>query len=201
VFLERIVQDSNEHVKGRIAKVVFNLDEVGISVWGEGKTRKVAVPSWMRREMINYRISRKVKRISVIARVSTGGESLNPYLFAAQDSISVREQLKKHGIQLGTDLVMTSNAKPYINTDVVCDDIPIVVDLNHAELWFLDTFNGYIAQLLMSNCSAHITSDLTDRLTEELVRVGTFELSRTQICFSIKFHYLVWECCNAAIAQ
>jgi hypothetical protein len=31
MFLERTVHDRNEHVQGRAAELVFNLDEVGIS--------------------------------------------------------------------------------------------------------------------------------------------------------------------------
>jgi hypothetical protein len=41
VFLDKTIQELNEHVKGCIAELVFNLDEVGISDWEDRKPRKV----------------------------------------------------------------------------------------------------------------------------------------------------------------
>jgi hypothetical protein len=57
----------------------------------------------------------------VIACVSAAGESLIPYITPLQDSPPVRAQLKKRGVRFGTDLIMKSNAKPYINAEIFLD--------------------------------------------------------------------------------
>jgi hypothetical protein len=64
---------------------------------------------------IQHGIFRKVKHVSMIVCISVAGESLTPYIMISQDSPSVREQLKKHGVRLGTDVIVKSNGKPYIN--------------------------------------------------------------------------------------
>jgi hypothetical protein len=103
VFLERTVQNLNEYAQGCTTELVFNLDEIGISDWEDRMARKVVASSRHecvdRRDMIHHGISRKVKHISVIACVSAAGESLTPYIITSQDSPSIRQQLKKHGVR------------------------------------------------------------------------------------------------------
>jgi hypothetical protein len=110
VFLERTVSNVNEDVQGCTAELVFNLDEVGISDWEDRKARKVVVSyrrpcATIRSQTIQYGISRKVKHISVIACVFAAGESLTSYILTSQDSPSVREQLKKHGVRFGLERI------------------------------------------------------------------------------------------------
>jgi hypothetical protein len=42
-FLERAVQNLNEHVEKQTSEWVCNLEEGGISDWEDGKTRKVVM--------------------------------------------------------------------------------------------------------------------------------------------------------------
>jgi hypothetical protein len=53
---------------------VFNLDETGISDWEDRKMKKAIIPSAMLGQTIHYEVSRNVKHISVIARLSAAGE-------------------------------------------------------------------------------------------------------------------------------
>jgi hypothetical protein len=117
MFLERTVHDLNEQVQGCVAELVFDLDEVGISDWENRKTKRVIVPATMVGQTIHHEISRTVKYISVIACVSTAGESLSPYIITSQASRPVREQLKKHGVRYGTDFVLRLNPKPDSNAE------------------------------------------------------------------------------------
>jgi hypothetical protein len=72
------VRDLNEHVQGCVSELVFNLGEVGISDWEDRKTRDVVAPGTMDGGPIHHAVSRNVKHISVIACLSTAGESLMP---------------------------------------------------------------------------------------------------------------------------
>jgi hypothetical protein len=40
-FLERIIQDLHDYIQGCVAELEFNLDELGISDWGDRKTKEV----------------------------------------------------------------------------------------------------------------------------------------------------------------
>jgi hypothetical protein len=82
-FPERTARDLNEHVQGCVSELVFNLDEVGISDWEDRETRKVVVPATLDGRPIHHAVSRNVKRISVIACVSTAEESLMPYIITS----------------------------------------------------------------------------------------------------------------------
>jgi hypothetical protein len=163
MFLEQAVQNLNEYeyVQGCTAERVFNLDEIGLSDWEDCKARKVVVsyrrPSAARRSVIHHEISRKVKHISVIAWASATGESLTPDILPSQDSPSVREQLKKHDVLFGTDLIMKLNAKPYINAEIFLDYFRTVFRPNLAELRRLDEFAEEMPVFLTDYCPSHIT--------------------------------------------
>jgi hypothetical protein len=97
-----------------------------------------------------------VKLISVIACVFAAGESLTPDIIASQDSSWVREKLNKHGVRFGTDLIMKSNAKPYINVKIFLDYVRTVRLPHLGELGRLEEFAEEMAGLLMDNCPSHI---------------------------------------------
>jgi hypothetical protein len=81
-----------------------------------------------------------VKHISVIACISTAGESLTPYIITSQDPASVQERVKKEGGRFGTDFVLRSNPKRCINAEIFIDYIRTVFLPNFAELRTLDEF-------------------------------------------------------------
>jgi hypothetical protein len=118
-FLEETVRYIAQHVQSRPTELVFNLDEVGISEWEDRKVKKknVIVRRSSRGQTIHHKINRRLKHISVIACVSAAGETLTPYIVTSQDLPVVRAPLKKRRVRFGTDFILKSLAKPYINTD------------------------------------------------------------------------------------
>jgi hypothetical protein len=181
VFLDKTVQDLNEHVQGCTAGLVFNLDEICISDWEDRKTRKVAVRAMTRGQAMHHGISRTVKHISVIACVGAAGESLIAYMIASQDSASVREQLKQDGVRFGAKFVLKSNREPCINAEIFLDYIQTVSLSNLAELGALNAFAADISVLLKGNWSSHVTSDVIGLLTQTRLRVITLAPHTTQI--------------------
>jgi hypothetical protein len=160
VFLERTMWNlnDNEHVQDCTAELVFNRNEVGLSDWEIARREKLWYRrSWAaKRSMIHHGISRKVKYIAVIACVSAVGESLVPDIITSQDFPSVREQLKKHGVRFGTDLMMKSNAKPDINAEIFVDYVWTVLLPNPGELRRLNEFAEEMVVLLTDNYPSHI---------------------------------------------
>jgi hypothetical protein len=98
-----------------------------------------------------------VKHISVIACVSAAGESLALCIVRSQDSPSVREQLNKHGVRFGTDLITKLNAKPSLTIEIFIDSVQTVFRPTLAELRRSDEVAEEMAVLLMDNCPSHIT--------------------------------------------
>jgi hypothetical protein len=141
-LLYKTVQDLKEYVQRCITELVFNLDEVGISDWEDHETKNVVILPTPRGQMIHHGIFRNVKPISAISCVSTPGKSLVPDRITLQNFASVREQLKRDGVQLGTDFVLKS--------------IRTVVLSNRVELHALDEFSEEMAMSLMDNSSSQI---------------------------------------------
>jgi hypothetical protein len=174
VFLERAVQNRNEYGQGCTAELVFNLDEVDISDWEDRKARRVVALATMRGQTIHHGISRKVKHISVIPCVFAAGESLIPDMITLQDSPWVRKQLNIHPVRFGTDPILKSNSKPYINAESFLDYVQTVFLPNLAQLRRLDEFAEAMAVLLTDNCLSHITSDMIALLPDARGHVMTF---------------------------
>jgi hypothetical protein len=57
-----------------LEKLVFDVDEVGISDWEAWESKKNVVPSPMAERSIHHRINRTSKDVSVVTRISTAGE-------------------------------------------------------------------------------------------------------------------------------
>jgi hypothetical protein len=180
-FREKTIHNLNEHVHGCVDELVFNLGEVGIADWEDWKARNVIVPVTMRGQATDQRISRNVNHISVIACVSTSGESLITYTVTSQDSVPVQEQLKKHGVRFGTELILKSNRKPYVKAEIFLDCVQTVFLPSLSEFRTLDEFTEEFAVLLMARYSSQLTADVIGLLTEARVHVITFAPHTAQI--------------------
>jgi hypothetical protein len=134
---------------------------------------KVVIPTIMDSQMIHHAVSRNVKHISVIACVSDVGESLTPYITKSQNSSLVQEQPRKHGVRFRRDLILKSNHRPYVNTEIFLDYIKTVFLSYLVWLRGLDEFAIKGAILLMDNYSDHVTDHVIRLLTEGRVRVIT----------------------------
>jgi hypothetical protein len=144
-------EDLNEHIQRCTPELLFNLDAVGS--WDEEvrKTKRVIIGVTVCRQMIHHGISRNFKYISVIAFIPPTGKSLILDIVTSQDSASVREELKKHGVRFGRDVVLESSSKPEIKPEIFFDCIWTIFSLNLAGFLMLDEFGKEIAPLLMDN--------------------------------------------------
>jgi hypothetical protein len=95
LFFDQTLSCIIQFVQSRRTDLVFNLDEVGISEWEDRKPKNVIVPKSMGEQTVHHQVNRNLKHVSIIASVLAAGESLIPYIVTSQDSLSVREQLKK----------------------------------------------------------------------------------------------------------
>jgi hypothetical protein len=126
-FLDQTLIDITQFVHGRPTEVVFNLDEVHISEWEDQKTKTVIVPKSMSEQMMQDKVNRNLKHVSVIGHVSAAGKSFIPDIVTFQDSTHVREQLKKYGVDFDTDFILKDRANPHINAKIFLEDIRALV--------------------------------------------------------------------------
>jgi hypothetical protein len=171
-FLERAIQDLHMYVQGCVAELVCNLDETGISDW-EDRQMKKAVDAAMLGQTIHHGVARNVRRISVIACLSSAGESLLHYIVTSQNSSTVQDHLKTHGVHFDRDFALKFNQKLYFNAGIFLADIRTIL------LPYIDTFRGLAvlgqqgAVLLMDHSLADDNDHVIHFLTEARVRVAT----------------------------
>jgi hypothetical protein len=75
----------------------------------------------------------------------------------SQDSLPVRESLKKRRVRFDTDFILKARSKPYIDAEFFLDYIRTVFLPNLNELQALEEFADEDAILLMYNCPSHVT--------------------------------------------
>jgi hypothetical protein len=113
--------------------------------------------------------------------VSAAGESLMLYIITSQNSPAVQEQLRQHDVDLGSDFILKSNHRPYVNADIFLEYVRTVFLRYLVCLRGPGAFAAEEAALLMGNCPAHVADDVICFLTEARVRVITFAPHTTHI--------------------
>jgi hypothetical protein len=103
-------------------------------------SKSVMVPESMSAQTIHHKISQNLKHGSVIAYISATRESLIPYIVTSQDSLPVRENLKKRGRRFGSDFVLKARSKLYINAEFFINYILTMFLPNRNELQVLEEF-------------------------------------------------------------
>jgi hypothetical protein len=76
IFLNETISCMNEAVQGCPADLVVNLDEVGISDWEDRKPKKAVIPITATSHLIHHRVSRDLKRISIVTCICQSGGAL-----------------------------------------------------------------------------------------------------------------------------
>jgi hypothetical protein len=168
-------------VQGVKAELIFIIDEVGMSEWEDRKERKVIVLRTLERQTIYHRESKRLRHQLIIIYITTGGESLTPYIVTSQNSDVIRKRLMGHGVRLGVDFLLRHLSKPsvsgklflkYINTIFV----PCLNELRESE-----EFETCESVLLMHNCSPHMSDGLVALPTSVRMGIITFAPHTTQI--------------------
>jgi hypothetical protein len=79
-YLEDHIRILHTHITGRVAELVFNLDELGSADWDDRKAKKVIAPAGVPREDVHHPLSRRHRHTTLLACVSASGDALIPLL-------------------------------------------------------------------------------------------------------------------------
>jgi hypothetical protein len=130
---------------------VCNMDEMGHQEWADATEKVCYVPSDLQTNHVNYPVSRKGKRITLIACISADGSFMRPALVISRKTFE--DELLLFGYT-PDKVEIYDQPNAYIDRDIFID-------------WFRDTFIPEIqarrvkhnydgpAFLVMDNCTAH----------------------------------------------
>jgi hypothetical protein len=129
--LNEHIINMQRYVSGKIAELVFNLDEVGSSDWEDRKTRKVLVPASVDSDDVFHPVSRKYKHMTLLVCVSAGGDALCPMLIVANE---IPPDMGDRGLRLDEDVMIRTRNPPYINEQLFFEYlstvlVPYIIDV------------------------------------------------------------------------
>jgi hypothetical protein len=82
-YLEEQFQLLKAHLTGKVAELVFNLDELGSADCEDRKAQKVIVPAGVAKEDVYHPVSRRYRHMTLLAGLSASGDALTPLVIAA----------------------------------------------------------------------------------------------------------------------
>jgi hypothetical protein len=123
IIPKRAEQHLKEYGQGCKAEMMFNLDEIGLSDWEERPPKRVSVPVTLLVGEIYHGRTRNMKYNlrQVVSLLLKNTSFLISIISHGSDPI--REQCKRLGIRISTDVVLKSSSKPSINSNMVLDSI------------------------------------------------------------------------------
>jgi hypothetical protein len=106
-----------------------------------------------------------MKHISIVAYITTAGESLTPYIVTSQDSELLRKRLIRRSVWMGVDLVLKQWSKSYPDAILFLEHVNTIFVPYLTELRGREEFEAHGVVLLMDNCSNHTPDDVIAVLT------------------------------------
>jgi hypothetical protein len=112
-----------DSIHGKVSELVFNRDEIRSADWEDRKPKKTIVPISVQEEDICHQVSRKFKRLSLLACVSAAGDSLTPLVVSANP---IPDSLWSNGLHADEDALIRHRSPPYIDE---CTFFEYITDL------------------------------------------------------------------------
>jgi hypothetical protein len=144
-----------EKIDGIPSHFVYNMDEMGHQEYADAKPKTCIVPSHVA-EKPYYSVSRRGKRITLIACVAADGSYVTPALIIPR--VTYEDELAEYGL---TDekIVIYSQKNAFIDRDIFFDWLKDVFQPDLVARRIKYSYSGK-AYLLLDNCSAHFGPDV-----------------------------------------
>jgi hypothetical protein len=111
-YLNQHITNMKTLVCGKLAELVFNLDEVGSSDWEDRMTRKVIVPSRVDANDVFHPVSRRCRHMTLLVCVSAAGDALCPMIILGQ---AIPNDLWATGLRPKEDARIYRREPPYMD--------------------------------------------------------------------------------------
>jgi hypothetical protein len=102
VFLQAGFDEFRDHIYQAYTELVFKLNKIGISEWEDRRTRRVIVPSTMKRQTIFHGVRQNLKHIDVVACISAAGDQTALFLFLHKSIRRWRDGSNRKGSNSGS---------------------------------------------------------------------------------------------------
>jgi hypothetical protein len=170
-FLDRYIGFLHDYVEGKVADLVFNLDECGASDFEDKKAFKTIVPSNVGNSTILYPIQRKWRHSTLLACISASGDVLPPLLLTppANDA-----EIWELGWRENEDFILRHASKCYVTKEIFFDYVSSIFIPYVCSIRSKPCYSNETAVLLMDNASVHLDPNLIHLLSQNNVLVLTF---------------------------
>jgi hypothetical protein len=178
-YLEDHIRILHTHITGRVAELVFNLDELGSAHWEDRKAKKVIAPAGVPREDVHYPVSRRHRHTTLLACVSVSGDALIPLLITGSP---ITESLWSRGVRQDEDAMIRHRSPAYITEELFYDYISTVFIPYVLAVRDQAGFEDEIPVLLMDWSVPHTSERVRRLLGENNIMAVTFRPTQ-RICF------------------
>jgi hypothetical protein len=166
------------HITGRVAELVFNLDELGSADWEDRKAKKVIVPAGVPKEDVHHPVSRRHRHTMLLACVSASGDALTALLIMGSP---IPESLWSRGLRQDEDAMIRHRLPAYITEELLYDCISTVFIPYVLAVRDRASFEDEIAVLLMDSAVPHTSERVRRLLGENNIIAVTFPAHTTNL--------------------
>jgi hypothetical protein len=171
VFFENYFVQASRFLKGKIAELVFNIDEVGASDWEDRHAIMSVVPATVLDKTVTYKASRKFQHATLVACISAAGDSVPPLIVAREGD---DKKIWDLGWREDKDFTLRHAQKCYVTKDLFLEYLcRIVVPFINFTRTAIHRENE-IAVIMMDNCSCHVNTEILGFLSSNRILAFTF---------------------------
>jgi hypothetical protein len=162
-YLKEHIQLLKTHLTGKVAELVFNLNELGFADQEDRKAKKVTAPSGVAKEDMHHPVSRHYRHMRLLTCVSASGDALTPLVITAS---TFSDALSRRGLSQGDDAMIRHRSPAYITEELFYEYLSNVFLPYVLVVRDWPGFQNEMAVLLMESAVPH-ASDRVRRLLDE----------------------------------
>jgi hypothetical protein len=178
VQLEEHIQTMKNHVAGKFAELIFNLDELGSADWEDRKVKTVIVSAGVRKDDVYHTISRRQRHITLLACVSAAGDALTPMLITTNP---IRDCLWSRSLRQDEDVMVRRRSPSYIDEQLFFKYISNVLIPYVSSVRSTPELADEPAVLLMDSALPHTSERVLRILDQNKIIALTFPAHTTNL--------------------
>jgi hypothetical protein len=152
--LEEQIQLLKTHLTGKVAELVFNLDELGSADWEDRKVKKVIVPAGVAKEDVYHPVSRRHRHMTLLSCVSVSSDALTPLVITTSP---ISGALWRRVLREGDDAMIRHRSSTYITVELFYEYISNVFIPYVVAVRDRPGFQSEMATLIMDSAFPHIS--------------------------------------------
>jgi hypothetical protein len=170
-YLEEHMHLLKTHVTGKVAELVFNLEELGSADWEDRKAKKMIAPTGLAKEDVYHPVSRRHRHVALLPCISAAGDALTPLLITTSP---MPDTLWSHGLRQDENALISHRSPPYITEELFYDYISTVLIPYVMAVRDRTGFQNETAVLLMDSAIPHTSECVRGILGENHIMAITF---------------------------